>query len=59
MLALDYAISKILEFQKFDLENVDQDREVQHAQSWNSMANINLYKRHSTNFYAISAFLRY
>ena len=50
MLALDYTISKILEFQKFDLGNLGQNRGLQHAQSWDSMANINFYKRHSTHF---------
>ena len=47
-------ISEILAFNFFYFENLGRCRAIQYSQWRQSMANINLYKSHSTNFYANS-----
>ena len=57
MLAL---ISKISSFKNVDFENLDQGHTVQHAQWYNFMANINVYKSHNPHFLCqLSPFPRY
>ena len=45
--------------EKFDLENVCHRHAVQHSLWSHWMENINLYKSHTSSFFAISPFSRY
>ena len=48
--AIALTVSEILTFQICDLENLGQGHTGQHSQWSHSMANINLYKCHTTSF---------